>query len=204
MAKYSDCQAKAQQASIKYGLPPGLLYSLISFESGCQTDVVSNAGAVGIAQIVPKFHPNVNPLDPASSIDYAGSLLKHAYDRFGSYALAVASYQAGEGNVSKAGNQIPNTTDGLTTTKDYVNRILTAAGLKDDSSNPKSAGFPGMLQPPKPASPSLPSESSTPNNSTGDSRYPFNVNTPFSPQTRKFFIVAVAVILLTVGVFRLK
>ncbi|OPX56882.1 Transglycosylase SLT domain-containing protein [Oceanospirillum multiglobuliferum] len=65
-------------------------------------DVISSAGAVGIAQIVPRWHPDVNPLDPHASIQYAGQYLAQLQKRFGDWPTALAAYNWGQGNVAKA------------------------------------------------------------------------------------------------------
>ena len=42
----------------------------------------ASAGAVGIAQLMPQYHPGVDPNDPEASIMYAGQYLE-ADDDFG-------------------------------------------------------------------------------------------------------------------------
>ena len=94
-----------RDAELKQGLPAGLLARVVYQESRYRTDiitgeVVSSAGAVGIAQIVPRWHPTVNPLDPVASIYYAASYLRTLYGQFGTWRLALAAYNFGPGNVS--------------------------------------------------------------------------------------------------------
>lgn len=121
--KYLGEIAKAERA---YGLPRDLLARLIYQESRYREDIIngqlrSGAGAVGIAQIVPKWHPNVNPLDPVASIHYAARYLKQLRDQFGSWRLALAAYNWGPGNVRRhAGdfNKWPKET------QNYVTEIL--------------------------------------------------------------------------------
>lgn len=93
-------------ASVKYGLPADLLPRVAYQESHFRDDIisgktVSSAGAVGIMQIVPKYHPTVNALDPAAAIPYAAKLLKQWRAQFGTWGLALAAYNAGPGNVLK-------------------------------------------------------------------------------------------------------
>ncbi len=99
--------AKAERTQ---GLPRDLLARLLYQESRYRTDIISGkvasgAGALGIAQIVPKWHPNVDPLDPVASIHYAARYLKSLKDRFGSWRLALAAYNWGPGNISKYASQ---------------------------------------------------------------------------------------------------
>lgn len=99
-------------AELRYNLPRGLLHRQLFQESRFRTDIitgefVSSAGAVGIAQIIPRYHPEVNPLDPIASIDYAARFMRQLYNQFGSWALALAAYNAGPGNVRKYGGVPP-------------------------------------------------------------------------------------------------
>lgn len=56
--------------------------------------------AQGIMQIVPKWHPGVDPFDPVEAIPYAAKYDRELRDRFGSWRLALAAYNWGPGNVS--------------------------------------------------------------------------------------------------------
>lgn len=95
-------------AEAMYNLPVGLLGRVAYQESRFRDDVItgkvkSSAGAVGLMQIVPRWHPDVDPLDPIASIDYAARYLKKMYERFGSWELALAAYNWGPGNLSRKG-----------------------------------------------------------------------------------------------------
>lgn len=94
----------AEQAN---GLPQGLLARLLYQESRYRPDIISGekksaAGAIGIAQIVPKWHPTVNPYDAFASIAYAGRFLAQLKRQLGTWDKAVAGYNTGAGNVQKA------------------------------------------------------------------------------------------------------
>lgn len=115
------------QATKKYGLPKNLLARVAYQESRFRPDIItgqldSKAGAKGIMQIVPRWHPDVDPLNPPEAILYAGSYLKRLYKRFGSWSDALAAYNWGEGNLQKW-------LDGRGTmpqeTKNYVSEIMT-------------------------------------------------------------------------------
>jgi len=97
-----------------YNIPHNLLARVAYQESRFRPDVItgettSSAGAQGIMQIVPKWHPNVNPLDPFDSINYAGYYLRQNYDRFGSWDKALAAYNWGptilSSTIKEHGNQ---------------------------------------------------------------------------------------------------
>lgn len=92
-------------AETKYGIPHDMLARVAYQESHFRDDVVSgqtrsSAGATGIMQLVPRFHPGVDPLNVAQAIDYAGKYLRSQYDRFHSWPLALAAYNAGPGTVA--------------------------------------------------------------------------------------------------------
>lgn len=114
-------------AELRYGLPPDLLARMAYQESRFRDDIVSGAvrsgaGAVGIMQIVPKYHPALGlagALDPAKAIDYAGSYLRQLYTQFKSWPLAVAAYNAGPGNVQKYKGIPP-----FTETQNYVKQVF--------------------------------------------------------------------------------
>lgn len=95
-------------AEQKYKIPPGMLGRLLYQESHFRQDIItgklkSSAGAIGIAQIVPKWHPGVDPYDPYASIDYAGKYLRQLYNQFDDWRLALAAYNWGPGNLKKHG-----------------------------------------------------------------------------------------------------
>ena len=88
------------------GIPHNLLARVLYQESRFRPDIItgetkSSAGAVGIAQIVPKWHPDAKPLDPFHSIWYASKYLRNLYNRFGNWEHALAAYNWGQGNLSK-------------------------------------------------------------------------------------------------------
>lgn len=118
-------------AEAKYGLPNNLLARLLYQESRFRADIItgkvkSSVGATGIAQFMPATAKQfgINPLDPFESIDAAGQYLKQLYRRFGSWKEAVASYNWGQGNVSRKGlGNAP------TETRNYYTQILSDIGL---------------------------------------------------------------------------
>jgi len=101
-------------AEMRYGLPPGLLARVAYQESRFRDDIISGetqspAGAVGLMQIVPRWHPGVDPTDPVASIWYAADYLARLHRKFGSWRLALAAYNWGPGNVDawQAGAKTP-------------------------------------------------------------------------------------------------
>ncbi len=93
--------------SEEVGIDPRLMVALIIQESGFKTRVVSRAGAMGIAQLMPATARTfgVDPFDPVQSIWAATRYLKREMDRFRQWddplTLALAAYNAGAGAVLK-------------------------------------------------------------------------------------------------------
>ena len=127
-----EYQALFEAASSKYNLPPGLLAAQGWQESRFRPEVIdgtvkSSAGAVGIMQLIPRFYPGVDPLDPAQAIEAAAKSDAAYYRRFGSWDLALAAYNWGPGNLSKNLN-LPR--DGWPReTQDYYTNILAGVSL---------------------------------------------------------------------------
>lgn len=126
-SKYAGAIASAESRS---GLPVNLLARQLYQESRYREDiitgqVVSSAGAVGIAQIVPKWHPDVNPLDWRASVDYAARYMRSLYTQFGGdWRKALAAYNWGPGNLSRVNTQIPLwLSQTPTETRNYVTQI---------------------------------------------------------------------------------
>lgn len=122
-AKFLPALNAAEDA---YDIPRDLLARVAYQESRFRDDVisgktVSGAGAQGIMQIVPRWHPNVNPLDPYAAINYAAGFLASLKKQFGSWRLALAAYNWGAGNLSKNLNT-PGTWP--QETLDYVSQIV--------------------------------------------------------------------------------
>lgn len=61
------------------GIPPGLLVAQIYEESGGQPAIESSAGAVGLMQIIERFHPGVNLRDAATNVQVGAHVLASDY-----------------------------------------------------------------------------------------------------------------------------
>jgi soluble lytic murein transglycosylase-like protein len=109
-----------RSATDRSNLPDGLL-SRVAYQESRYNPQAFNAssGASGIMQIVPKWHPGVDPFNPEEAIPYAARYLRQQYDTFGDWTLALAAYNAGPGNVEKY-NGIPPFSE----TINYVSEIL--------------------------------------------------------------------------------
>jgi cell wall-associated NlpC family hydrolase len=115
-----------QSAAASNGIPAPLLAALVSHESGFNPNAMSSAGAEGIAQFMPSTAAGmgVNPFDSTQAINGAAKLLGAYASRFGSYADALAAYNAGPTAVARYGGVPP-----YPETQAYVPTVLALAGL---------------------------------------------------------------------------
>lgn len=117
--------AKAEQ----YGIPTDLAMRWVMTESGFDESAVSHRGAAGLTQIMPDTARDpgygVTPItpderfDPEANLDFGMQYLRAMHDKFGSWDLALAAYNAGARAVSEAGG-VPNFEE----TQGYVRKIL--------------------------------------------------------------------------------
>ena len=111
----------AKAAARKHDVPEDLFLRLVQRESGWNIYAVSSKGATGLAQLMPdtadRLGVDIN--DPQENLEGGARYLKMMYDRFGTWKLALAAYNAGPGAV-EANNGIPPYEE----TKNYVLAIL--------------------------------------------------------------------------------
>ena len=90
-------------AATKQNLPVGFLTQLIWQESSFRPNVVSPAGAQGVAQFMPGTAQErglQNPFDPEQAVPASAALLAELRDRFGNLGLAAAAYNGGPTRVA--------------------------------------------------------------------------------------------------------
>lgn len=112
-----DEQSKTHQ------VPAALLSAVITAESGGDPSAISEAGAMGLMQLMPataQAYGVSNPFDARQNVEagsaYLGDLLR-LYN--GNVTLALAAYNAGSGTVEKYGGVPP-----YAETKAYVRDVL--------------------------------------------------------------------------------
>ncbi|MFN0114827.1 MAG: lytic transglycosylase domain-containing protein [Paracoccaceae bacterium] len=111
----------AKAAARRHGVPEDLFLRLVQRESGWNPSATSVKGAQGLAQLMPGTarHLGVDIGDPHDNLDGGARYLRMMYDRFGSWRLALAAYNAGPIAVEEAGG-IPDYDE----TQNYVKAIL--------------------------------------------------------------------------------
>ena len=110
----------AQTVAKKHGVPVDLFLRLVQQESGWNPGAVSPKGALGLAQLMPGTARNlgVDPNVPGQNLEGGARYLRKMYNRFGTWRLALAAYNAGPEAVAKYGGVPP-----YRETKNYV-RII--------------------------------------------------------------------------------
>src|SRR5262245_18275541 len=89
----------ARQAAAREGIDPEQFVRQIRQESNFDPGARNPSGATGIAQIVPRYHPGVDPTDPYASLDYAARLMAQHKKTYGDDTEALIAYNGGHGAV---------------------------------------------------------------------------------------------------------
>jgi soluble lytic murein transglycosylase-like protein len=122
-----------RDAANKYGIDENIALAQINQESGFNPTIGSNKGALGIAQFIASTAAQyglTDRTDPVASMDAWGQYMSRLLTLFnGDYSLALAGYNAGEGNVKKYGGIPP-----FRETQNYVKSILGAANRNPTAS----------------------------------------------------------------------
>jgi soluble lytic murein transglycosylase-like protein len=119
--RYRKIEPLLRDAAERYRVDYELLQALVATESGFDTAAVSSKGAIGLMQVMPdtarRFGVDSDRwrsveaklADPKININLGTRYLRLLMDMFpGKLDLALASYNAGEGAVQRAGNEVPN------------------------------------------------------------------------------------------------
>ena len=111
----------AKAAARKHGVPEDLYLRLVQRESGWNPVAVSTKGATGLAQLMPETakHLGVDIADAEENLEGGARYLRMMYDKFGTWELALAAYNAGPGAVEEHDGIPP-----FDETQAYVKAIL--------------------------------------------------------------------------------
>lgn len=131
--RYQRVKYHLRASSRAYQIDYELLQALIATESGFDVMAVSPKGAIGLMQLMPataarygvsgdqKTPVEKKLADPQINIKAGTRYLRDLINLFpGQLELALAAYNAGEGAVQRAGNQIPNYKE----TQNYVKTVM--------------------------------------------------------------------------------
>lgn len=111
-----------REAAAKYGLDSRLVAAVAEAESNGNQSEVSDAGAVGVMQLMPDTAAalGVNPYDEKQNIEGGAHYLKQMLDAFGGdMKKAIAAYNAGPQAVKDYDGVPP-----YAETQNYVNKVL--------------------------------------------------------------------------------
>ena len=110
------------EAAEKYDMDPNLIHAVMQAESAFHPYAVSRAGAEGLMQLMPEMSDELgvsDAFDPRENIMGGVRYLKRLLDYHdGNLDLALASYNAGPGNVERYGGVPP-----FRETRNYVKTI---------------------------------------------------------------------------------
>ncbi|MBR3623519.1 MAG: lytic transglycosylase domain-containing protein [Selenomonadaceae bacterium] len=115
-------QSFMEDAAKKYNIDQRLLKAVAEVESGLNPDAISEAGAIGVMQLMPETAAalGVNPNNVAENIEGGAKYLRQMLDTFGGdVKKALAAYNAGP-NAVRSYNGVPPYTE----TQNYVNSVL--------------------------------------------------------------------------------
>ncbi|MGZ8779895.1 MAG: lytic transglycosylase domain-containing protein [Thermoanaerobaculia bacterium] len=105
----------------KNDLPPELVAAMVHTESDFRPGLVSHKTAQGLMQIVPATAALLgvdDPFDPEKNIAAGTKYYRYLLDRFDDETMALAAYNAGEGNVARYGGIPP-----FAETRDYISKV---------------------------------------------------------------------------------
>ena len=102
----------ASAAATEFDIPTAMILAVIRAESDFYPDAVSVAGAKGLMQLMPQtylwlceelqeLHSAEKITDPETNVRFGTYYLSYLYEKFGSWRVVLAAYNAGEGRVAE-------------------------------------------------------------------------------------------------------
>ncbi|MGD1336110.1 lytic transglycosylase domain-containing protein [Vibrio harveyi] len=106
--------------SRNYGVPANLITAMIYQESRFNPNAISSKGAKGLMQLMDFNSVGIDPFNPNQNIKAGTALMARLLKKYNNdVSLALAAYNAGEGNVKKYRGIPP-----FPETRQYINNIL--------------------------------------------------------------------------------
>lgn len=132
---------EVESQSAKFSVSPYLVYAMIKTESGFNAEAKSDKNAMGLMQLLPSTAEYISDtvfdgeeidlLNPADNIKCGVAYFAYLKEKFETVGLALAAYNAGEGNVAKWLSDGRYSTDGkeldyipFAETREYVDKVL--------------------------------------------------------------------------------
>jgi soluble lytic murein transglycosylase len=112
-----------ERVGLQVGVPPALVKAVIHAESAFNPRAVSHKGAMGLMQLMPATARSLGVAEPFTAeqnVEGGTRYLRELRERFGSWTMALAAYNAGPDAVVKFGGVPP-----YRETQKYVRRVLT-------------------------------------------------------------------------------
>ena len=107
---YAELQDVIDRCADRYNVEQELIRAMIQVESGWKTDAVSNKGAQGLMQLMPRTAAMLgvaDPFDPEQNIEGGVKYISDLTDKYrGDVEKALAAYNAGPARVDAG--QIPS------------------------------------------------------------------------------------------------
>jgi soluble lytic murein transglycosylase-like protein len=105
----------------KNDLPPELVAAMVHTESDFRPGLVSHKSAQGLMQIIPSTARLLgirDPFNPEENIAAGTKYFRYLLNRFDNQTVALAAYNAGEGNVERFGGVPP-----FPETRSYIAKV---------------------------------------------------------------------------------
>ncbi len=121
-------KGKVRFCAKKFGIPERLFLNLVRAESNFNPRAVSNKGAKGLCQLMPGTARKLgvkNPYDVDENLEAGARYLKQLYNKYRSWKLALAAYNAGPNAVDRYGSVPP-----YAETENYIRKVYTEARVK--------------------------------------------------------------------------
>jgi len=129
-ATYQTIVDAIADSSLRYGVAPETILAVIRIESTFDVDAQSEAGAIGLMQLLPSTAEEIarelrmawagdeTLRDPAANIEMGTYYLTKLLGRFNDLSLALAAYNEGPGRIAG------RATESARLTTDYARKVL--------------------------------------------------------------------------------